>query len=244
LSGAKRAVEVPAKAAVEAVPAKPAIEAVPAKPADQPSPSVAETPSPPPPRPAATPSPVGFVSAHDLASYEAATLEGRLHYILSNQQQPLMALVDAVRDRGILELLQIHDDEHQSLYRSEQDQRIAPHLVRFAPRSVLLKQMIQKGWGRQWGLYLTSTLSLTDLRQYFRTALMVTMPDGMELFSRFYDPRFFRGFLESCTRAEAEPFFGPVISYFMEDERPEILLEFTRSQGGTEKKGHLLSALS
>jgi len=26
---------------------------------------------------------------------------------------------------------------------------------------------------------------------------MVTMLDGMELFSRFYDPRFFRGFLET-----------------------------------------------
>ena len=179
-----------------------------------------------------------------LDSYEAATLEGRLFYLLSHQQQPLLALLDAVRDRGIIDLLQAHRDEHQSLYRSEQDPQIAPHLVRFAPQSALLKQMIQKGWGRQWGLYLTSTLSLADLRQYFRTALMVTMPDGMELFSRFYDPRFFRTFLESCTAAEAEPFFGPVGSYFMEDERPEILLEFTRSRSGAEKRGHLLSALS
>jgi pSer/pThr/pTyr-binding forkhead associated (FHA) protein len=231
----------PPKPAGEAVPVDPAVEAVPGKPADQPLPPVAKTPSPP---PSATPAPVGFVSAHDLASYEAATLEGRLHYILSNQQQRLMALIDAVGDPGILELLQTHGDEHLSLYRSEQDQRVAPYLIRFASRSALLKQMIQRGWGRQWGLYLTSPLSLTDVRQYFRTALMITMPDGMELFSRFYDPRFFRGFLESCTAAEAEPFFGPVVSYFMEDERPEILLEFTRSQGGTEKKGHLLSALS
>jgi pSer/pThr/pTyr-binding forkhead associated (FHA) protein len=200
--------------------------------------------TPPAPRPLAAPPSFGFVSAVALDSYEAATMEGRLFHILSHQPQPLMALIDAIRDREILELLQTHADEHQSLYRSEQDPKIAPHLVRFAPRSALLKQMIQKGWGRQWGLYLTSALSLADLRQYFRTALMVTMPDGVELFSRFYDPRFFRTFLESCTAVEAESYFGPITAYFMEDERPEILLEFTRSRTGTEKKGHLLSPLN
>jgi len=205
---------------------------------------IEKPPVPAPPRPVPGPPQPGFISAVALDSYEAATMEGRLFHILSHQNQPLMALIDAIRDREILELLQTHTDEHQSLYRSEQDPKIAPHLVRFAPRSALLKQMIQKGWGRQWGLYLTSALSLRDLRQYFRTALMVTMPDGVELFSRFYDPRFFRTFLESCTAAEAESYFGPVTAYFMEDERPEILLEFTRSNTGTDKKGHLLSPLN
>ena len=171
-------------------------------------------------------------------------MEGRLFHFLSNQPQPLMALIDAIRDREILQLLQAHGDERQSLYRREQDPQLAPHLVRFAPRSALLRQMIQKGWGRQWGIYLTSTLSLAEMRQYFRSALMVTMPDGVELFSRFYDPRFFRTFLESCTAAEAESYFGPVTAYFMEDERPEILLEFTRSSTGADKKGHLLSPLN
>lgn len=219
-----------------------------------PSPPVKSPVSPPPPSapmvtPPAPAPPSGapareVVPALPLDSYEAATIEGRLFHFLSNQAQPVMALTDAIRDREILALLQTHSDEHQSLYRPEQDPQLAPHLVCFAPRSPLLKQMIQKGWGRQWGIYLTSLLSLADLRQYFRTALMVTMPDGVELFSRFYDPRFFRTFLESCTAAEAEAYFGPVTAYFMEDERPEILLEFTRSNSGAEKKGHLLSPLN
>ena len=226
---------------------KPAPEAPPAPPVKPaPPPPVAMTPPPVPlPAPAAPPPvPVGAVSAVALDSYEAATMEGRLFHILSNQRQPLWALIDAIRDREILQLLQTYNDEHQSLYRAEQDPAIAPHLVRFAPQSALLKQMIQKGWGRQWGLYLTSMLSFPDLRRYFRTALMVTMPDGVELFSRFYDPRFFRTFLESCTGAEAAAYFGPVTAYFMEDERPEILLEFTMSDNGAEKKGHLLSPLN
>jgi hypothetical protein len=54
---------------------------------------------------------------------------------------------------------------------------------------------------------------------------MVTMPDGMELFSRFDDPRFSRPFWKV-------------------DERSEILLQFRRSKKGAEKKGHLLSVLA
>jgi len=228
LSGAKRR-----EAENKVAPAPPVKTPVPTKIPRAPSPPSA----PPAPRPEVGP-------AIALDSYEAATMEGRLFHLLSNQPQPVMALIDAIRDREILQLLQTHPDEHQSLYRREQDPQLAPHLVRFAPRSALLRQMIQKGWGRQWGIYLTSGLSLRDLRQYFRTALMVTMPDGVELFSRFYDPRFFRTFLESCTAAEAESYFGPVTAYFMEDERPEILLEFTRSATGANKKGHLLSPLN
>ena len=236
LSGTKQK-----EAAVKPSPEPPApAEVKPPPPPPPPAPIA----TPPAPRPVAAPPSPGFVSAVALDSYEAATMEGRLFQILSHQPQPLMALVDAIHDQQILELLQTHTDEHQSLYRSEQDPKIAPHLVRFVPRSALLKQLIKKGWGRQWGLYLTSALSLPDLRQYFRRTLMVTLPDGVELFSRFYDPRFFRTFLESCTAAEAESYFRPVTSYFLEDERSEILLEFTRTSSAVEKKGHLLSPLS
>ena len=154
-----------------------------------------------------------------------------------------MALIDAAHDPKVLELLRGTPEEYQSLYRSEQKALIAPYLVRLPPRCELLRQMARQGWGREWGVYLTSPLSLLELREFFRSSLMVTMPDGMELFSRFYDPRFFRAFLETCTAPEAEKFFGPITSYFMEDERPEILLQFNRSKKGAEKKGHLLSAL-
>jgi hypothetical protein len=154
-----------------------------------------------------------------------------------------MALMDAARDEKLLELLGATTEEYQSLYRSEQKTKLAPYLVRLPPRSDLLKQMVEQGWGREWGVYLTCPLSLSELRDYFRSSLMVTMPDGMELFSRFYDPKFFRAFLESCTAAEAEKFFGPITSYFMEDERRGILLQFKRGRKGAEKKGHLLSVL-
>jgi Domain of unknown function (DUF4123)/FHA domain len=184
-----------------------------------------------------------IIPSNVLESYEAATPEGRLIHILSNQPGNLMALIDEARDAKVIELLRGSSAEYQSLYGKEQKATIAPYLVRLPPRSELLKQMIQKGWGHEWGVYLTCPLSLLELREFFRSSLMVTMPDGMELFSRFYDPRFFRTFLETCTAQEAEKFYGPITSYFMEDERPQILLQFSRSKRGAEKKGHLLSVL-
>ena len=210
----------------------------------EPAPQI-ESPPPPPPIervPPPTP-PAEVIPAAALDSYEAATPDGRLLHILSNQPQTLMALIDAIHDAKVLELLRTTREEYQSLYRSDQNPKVAPYLVRLPPRSELLKQMIQRGWGHQWGVYLTCPLSLPELREHLRTSLMVSMPDGMELFSRFYDPIFFRTLLETCTADEAEKFFGPITSYFMEDERPEILLQFTKSKTGAEKKGHLLSDL-
>jgi hypothetical protein len=178
-----------------------------------------------------------------MLSYEAATPEGTLLRILQNQPGNLMALVDATRDRRVLELLHNSSEEYRSLYQGDQNLAVAPHLVRLPHRSSLLTQVIREGWGRSWGVFLSCNVSLAELREYFRSALMVSMPDGTEMFSRFYDPRFFRGLLESCTVAEALRFFGPIGAYLMESDRPEILLEFTRGGNGTEKKGHLLTPL-
>lgn len=178
-----------------------------------------------------------------ILSYEAATPEGTLLRILQNQPEHLMALVDATRDRRVLDLLHNSSEEYRSLYRDDQNLAIAPYVVRLPPSSPVLKQMIHEGWGRGWGVYLTCAGPLHELREYFRQALMVSTPDGVELFSRFYDPRFFRGFLESCSATEAEKFFGPISSYLMEAERPEILLQFTKTPRGAEKKGHLLTRL-
>jgi len=178
-----------------------------------------------------------------LSSFESATPEGRLFHILSNQSHHLMALIDAIRDGSVLEFLKTPGLEYSSLYTNNANATIAPYLVKLPPRSKELKQIIQKGWGHGWGVFLTCPTSLPQLFDYLRSTLMVTMPDGTELFSRFYDPRFFREFFEGCSSVEAEKFFGPISSYFVEDERREILLQYINTEKGPEKKGHLLTEI-
>jgi hypothetical protein len=163
--------------------------------------------------------------------------------LLSAQPEPLLALLDATNEKNLPKLLVESGEEFQSLYDDPKSAAVAPYLVSLPPQSGLLKQMIHDGWGHGWGTFLTCKLPISQVRAYFRQTLMIRLPDGVELFSRFYDPRFFRAFLESCTAAEAEKFFGPVSSYLMEAEKPEILLQFTRTSRGTEKQGHLLTTL-
>lgn len=180
-----------------------------------------------------------------MQSYEAVTPSGRLLHLLQHQPEPLFALVDATREKEVLTMLQTSvGEEYASLYRDPQNASIAPYLIRFSGKSELLRQMAQRGWGHSWGVYLTCSLQLAELREYYRRELMVSLPDGTELFSRFYDPRFFRVFLDSCSKAEGEKFFGPISSYLMEAEKPEIVLQFRRSSAGIEKQGHLLTDLS
>jgi len=178
-----------------------------------------------------------------MESYEAATPEGRLLRLLGHQAEPLMALLDATHKRDLPELLADSGEEFQPLYQDPRNAALTPYLVRLPPQSSLLRQMVHDGWGHGWGVYLTCKQSLPQLRDYYRQALMVRLPDGIELFSRFYDPRFFRTFLEGCTAPEADKFFGPVSSYLMEADKSEILLQFTRTKRGVEKQGHLLSTL-
>ncbi|MFN2531628.1 MAG: DUF4123 domain-containing protein [Pyrinomonadaceae bacterium] len=180
-------------------------------------------------------------NAGALHSYEAATPGGRLLRLLQTQSQPLLALLDATHEPRLPKLLQESGEEVCSLYENFQSASLAPYLVSLPPDSELLARMVREGWGNGWGVYLTTNVPLAQLRDYFRRELMVRLPDGVELFSRFYDPRFFRAFLDTCTGEEAEKFFGPVNSYLMEDEKPEIVLQYKLTSAGVEKKGHLLS---
>jgi hypothetical protein len=63
---------------------------------------------------------------------------------------------------------------------------------------------------------------------------MVENPDGKEVFFRFYDPRILRRFLPVCTPAETRQFFGPVMQFWVEDEKPEFLLQFAPSPKGVD----------
>lgn len=248
--------EIPAASphpTTEKIPDPPTLDWPPAK--NPPSPVVAAPPPPavqekiqapppaPPPIPKAqkTPSPLpksAALSALELAS--AATPEGRLLNILREDRESLFALLDAAREPRVPELLRGSGEEYQSLYAGEAFAESAPYLVYLPPSSRLLDKLVHEGWGKGWIVYLTCGLPLQAVRDYFRQSLMIKMPDGQEFFSRFYDPRFFRGFLRGCAQAEAERFFGPINSYLMEAENAEILLQFTKSGTGVETKERLL----
>jgi hypothetical protein len=169
---------------------------------------------------------------------EAAHQE-RLLALLRGEFQPLYAVLDAACEPSVLRVLYESKEEYVSLFEGVAGAQLsyfAPYLVRLPKESPLIETLVQKGWGKSWGVFLTSPQQLQELRGHLRQFLMVKMPDGAQAYFRFYDPRVLRGYLPTCLPTEIEQFFGPIQNYLIEDEEPETLLHFSNKGRGAEKK--------
>ena len=171
----------------------------------------------------------------------------RLLSLLRRDFQPLYTILDAARDIKILALLLQHKEEQQSLYEGQEGAKLAqfaPYLVKLKKDSVLLDAIVRQGWGQSWGVYLTSAGEFADVRRHLRHFLEVKLPDGKQVYFRFYDPRVLRTYLPTCTPEETNQFFGPIKNYLMEDEKPESLLRFVNQGRGAVKTAMRLSQAS
>lgn len=152
--------------------------------------------------------------------------------------QPLFAVLDAARDPAIADILASSKEHYESLSdASEGDgpSHFVPYLARLPETSALLEILVRQGWGNNWGVYLKSDKGLKEVRSHIRRFLTVKLPEGREVYFRYYDPRVLRLFLPTCTADEVNRFFGPVTAFLMEAEEPDILLEFTNYGHGAEK---------
>jgi hypothetical protein len=124
--------------------------------------------------------------------------------------------------------------EFECLYRGEVQpdvSKVAPYLVRLAPGTPFTDWLLASAWGRHWGIFALAAASLKELRTHFRTFLMVKGPDGKKLYFRFYDPRVLRMYLPTCNAQELNTVFGVTKTFLLEDEGPNVLLEFTNERG-------------
>ncbi len=162
----------------------------------------------------------------------------RLLTLLRGEFQPLYALLDAAREPSVLKVLFESNEQYQSLYEGQSGAQLAhfaPYLVKLPPESTLLETLVRQGWGKGWGVYLTSAQPLEEIRRHFRHFLMVRMPDGKQVYFRFYDPRVLRVFLPTCMSEETKPFFGPLQNYLVEGETSSQLLCFVNTGKGIQK---------
>ena len=163
----------------------------------------------------------------------------RLQDLLAKDFQPLYALLDASREPSVLKVILESKEEYQSLYEGAQGAQLAhfaPYLIRVPQKSALLETLVQQAWSKSWGVFLTCDQPLKDLRTHFRRFLSVKLPDGTQVYFRYYDPRVLRLFLPTCLPEETNQFFGPVKHFLMEAEDPKLALHFTRGPQGTDKK--------
>lgn len=102
----------------------------------------------------------------------------------------------------------------------------APYLVNLEYDDRLTRRILEEGFGKSWGIFLKSSISLSRLRRHLREFLIVIGPSGNRMLFRYYDPRVLRAYLPTCTSGELRTVFGPIETFWTEGEMPGTLLEF------------------
>jgi hypothetical protein len=146
----------------------------------------------------------------------------------------VFALVDAARDEQIYPALLKADCEWVCIYRGDAAvtmAEVAPYLVELDPHARFTSWLLEKGWGKSWGLFLHARVAIERLQAHFRRLTMAQLPDGKIVYFRFYDPRVMRAYLPTCTREETELVFGPVESFILEGKDGEAPEPFAREVG-------------
>lgn len=153
-----------------------------------------------------------------------------LRWLISRERYPLYAVLDAARDERVLASLIGSEARFQSLYEGWQAQSladVAPFLVSLPLDGPFLDRLLEQGFGRAWGVFLSSDLPFEEIRRQLRQHLKVTDEDGRHLLFRWYDPRVLRAYLPTCTPFEAQVFFGPIERMFCEGPHGGEWMAFT-----------------
>jgi hypothetical protein len=162
------------------------------------------------------------------------TLNAIAATLFEDDEINVYAVLDGASIPELLDNLYEQQPEHVCLYRGELEPDIAetaPYLVKLERDTDFSDWVIEKGWGNHWGIFALSDESLTAMRNHFRKFLMVYDPENRPLYFRYYDPRVLRKYLPICDAEDMVSLFGPVVSYFLEDEDPKNGLRFRMEAG-------------
>jgi hypothetical protein len=137
-------------------------------------------------------------------------------------------IVDAARDRRIFGLLlDCFYSDNWCLFTgrlSPELELAAPYLVRLDYQSAKTRRFLAQAAGRQWGVFLKCSLRLEELRHHLRELLLVQDQSGRQMLFRYFDPRILRIYLPTCTGDELRTVFGDIERFWIEGERPDVML--------------------
>jgi hypothetical protein len=105
---------------------------------------------------------------------------------------------------------------------------VAPYLVPIDPSSGYLDNWARR-WGTNAGVLLVAGADEQTLYEHLRKIFVVEDEEKQEYFFRFYDPRVLPTFLPTCSAAQLEEFFGPIVEIVVEEVPGSALLRLRRS---------------
>jgi hypothetical protein len=151
-----------------------------------------------------------------------------------NLRKNIYAILDPARDDGMLEKLFETDLEMCCLFPGTEGndlRAVAPYLVALKETNPVTKWLLERGWGKSWGIFAESSENFIVMRRHFRKFFIVYDEQGQSLFFRYYDPRVLRVFFPTCDKMQLAAFFGPVVRYFVESEDGNALIQYSPAKG-------------
>lgn len=102
--------------------------------------------------------------------------------------------------------------------------------------SRIAAQLAADGWGKGWGIYVTSHQPLAIVRNHLRRFQTLLTQDGAEFQFRFFNPTLLRGFLPTLSGEEAKTLFGPISAILTEGATADELMLFMPGPSGVLEK--------
>jgi hypothetical protein len=165
---------------------------------------------------------------------ETHAIERIIEALWSEPGEEVYAVLDSARDPLVHAKLLATDAPSACLYEGRVPRpiaEIAPYLVKLRRDHRFTTQLIESGWGRSWGVFASAPADFETMRRHFRRFLRVEDDSGRTFVFRWYDPRILRVYLPTCTEAELRMVFGPLASYFAEDDDPDRLNVYSHRSG-------------
>jgi hypothetical protein len=131
----------------------------------------------------------------------------------------IYAVLDGARDPRIHQMVRSSELAWRCLYAGTLPAElleVAPYLVHMRPHASFTNDVLSRGWGHAWGIWLISAAPFDDLRRHLRRFLRVQDEAGRRLLFRYYDPIVLATFLPTCTAAELAELFGPIDAFLLE----------------------------
>ena len=115
-------------------------------------------------------------------------------------------------------------------------QKLSAFLFSFQSVGDFANLIVKEGWGQSWGIYVSTNMSLSDLREHLSKNKYAKTEAGEIMYFRFYDPRVLRIFLPTCDLEQLREFFGPIRQFIVEDEDSQFALIFSLDLNGVLKR--------
>ncbi len=148
----------------------------------------------------------------------------------------MYGVLDCSRDESLYEhVARLQPESAECLFAGKlapQVLRVSPHLVELAPSDPLSHIWRTAGWGKAWGILISSRATLPVLRRRLRRFTQVKLPDGQgPMLFRFWDPRVFRDYLPLVEPDAIGDWFIDADHYILETADGQGSLRF-RLHGG------------